>query len=54
MPEAAGDPAGPWGTNGITLTVLGSDGMTQTNMASDASNPIATSAKRFMHLRVTR
>ncbi len=52
-PEAAGDPGGPWSTNGITQTVLGSDGITQTNKASDASNPIATSGRRFMHLRVT-
>ena len=51
--EAASDPGGPWSTNGITQTVLGSDGVTQTNKASDASNPIATSGKRFMHLRVT-
>lgn len=52
--EAAGDPGGPWSTNGITQTMLGSDGITQTNKASDASNPISTSGKRFMHLRVTR
>ena len=52
--EAAADPGGLWSTNGITQTVLGSDGVTQTNKASDAGNPIATSAKRFMHLRVTR
>ena len=51
--EAANDPGGLWSTNGITLTVLGSDGVTQTNKASDAGNPIATSGKRFMHLRVT-
>jgi hypothetical protein len=53
-PEAASDPNGSWATNGITQTVLGSDGVTQTNKASDAGNPIATSGKRFMHLRVTR
>ena len=53
-PEAANDPGGSWTTNGITLIVLGSDGVTQTNKASDAGNPIATSGKRFMHLRVTR
>ena len=52
--EAADDPGGPWSTNGITQAVLGSDGVTQTNKASDAGNPIATSGKRFMHLRVTR
>lgn len=52
--EAAGDPGGPWSTNGITQIVLGSDGVTQTNKASDAGNPIATSGRRFMHLRVTR
>jgi hypothetical protein len=52
--EAAGDPGGPWSTNGITQTVLGSDGIAQTNKASDAGNPIATNGKRFMHLRVTR
>jgi hypothetical protein len=52
--EAAGDPGGPWNTNGITQTVLGGDGITQTNKTSDASNPIATSGMRFMHLRVTR
>jgi len=52
--EAASDPGGPWSTNGITQTALGSDGIAQTNRASDASNPIATSGKRFMHLRVTR
>jgi hypothetical protein len=52
--EAASDPGGPWSTNGINQTVLGSDGVTQTNKASDAGNPIATSGKRFMHLRVTR
>jgi hypothetical protein len=52
--EAASDPGGPWSTNGITQTVLGTDGITQTNKASDASNPIATNTKRFMHLRVTR
>ena len=52
--EAANDPGGPWSTNGITQAVLGSDGVTQTNKASDAGNPIATSGKRFMHLRVTR
>jgi hypothetical protein len=53
-PEGADDPGGPWSTNGIAQTVLGSDGVTQTNKASDAGNPIATSGKRFMHLRVTR
>jgi hypothetical protein len=52
--EAAGDPGGPWSTNGITQIVLGSDGIAQTNKASDAGNPIAASGKRFMHLRVTR
>jgi hypothetical protein len=52
--EAASDPGGPWSTNGITQIVLGSDGVTQTNKASDAGNPIATSGRRFMHLRVTR
>jgi hypothetical protein len=52
--EAAYDPSGLWSTNGITKTVLGSDGVTQTNRASDAGNPIATSGKRFMHLRITR
>ncbi len=52
--EAANDPGGPWSTNGLTQAVLGSDGVTQTNKASDAGNPIATSGKRFMHLRVTR
>ena len=52
--EAASNPVGPWSTNGITQTVLGSDGVTQTNKASDAGNPISTSGKRFMHLRVTR
>src|ERR1039457_6913453 len=50
--EAADAPGGPWSTNGITQAVLGSDGVTQTNKASDAGNPIATSGKRFMHLRV--
>jgi hypothetical protein len=52
--EASSNPGGSWSTNGITQTVLGSDGITQTNKASDAGNPIATSGKRFMHLRVTR
>src|SRR5882724_420783 len=52
--EAAYDPSGLWSTNGITQTVLGSDGVTQTNKASDAGNPIATSGKRFMHLKITR
>ncbi len=51
--EAASDPGGPWSTNGITQTVLGSDGVTQTNKANDVNNPIATSGKRFMHLKVT-
>lgn len=53
-PEAADDPGGPWSTNGITQMVLGSDGVTQTNKASDAGNPIATATNRFMHLKVTR
>ena len=52
--EAASDPGGPWSTNSVTQTVLGSDGVTQTNKASDAGNPIVTSGKRFMHLRITR
>ena len=52
--EAASDPGGPWSTNGIVQAVLGSDGVTQTNKASDAGNPFATSGKSFMHLRVTR
>jgi hypothetical protein len=52
--EAASDPGGPWSTNGIVQTVLDSDGVTQTNKASDDGNPIATSGKRFMYLRVTR
>ena len=52
--EAAGDPGGLWSTNGIVGSVLGSDGVTQTNKASDAANPIATIGHRFMHLRVTR
>ena len=52
--EAAADPSGAWSTNGIIQTVLGSDGVTQTNKASDAGNPIATSGKRFVHLRITR
>jgi hypothetical protein len=52
--EAANDPGGLWSTNGIAQTVLGTDGVTQTNKASDASNPIGTSGNRFMHLRVTR
>jgi hypothetical protein len=51
--EAASDLGGPWSTNGITQTVLGTDGVTQTNKASDSSNPVATSSRRFMHLRVT-
>ena len=53
-PEAADDPGGSWSTNGITQTVLGSDGVTQTNKASDAANPIATATNRVMHLKVTR
>jgi hypothetical protein len=53
-PEAATDPGGPWSTNGVTQAMLGSDGVTLTNKASDTGNPIATSGKRFMHLRVTR
>ena len=52
--EAANDPGGPWSTNGLTQAVLGSDGVTQTNKASDAGNPIATSGKRFIQLRVIR
>ena len=52
--EAADDPGGSWSTNGITQAVLGSDGVTQTNKASDAGNPIATSGKRFIQLRVIR
>jgi hypothetical protein len=51
--EAASSPGGPWGTNGITQTVVGSDGVTQTNKASDTDNPIATTGQRFMHLKVT-
>lgn len=51
--EAASDPGGSWSTNGLIQTVLGSDGVTQTNKASDVNNPIATSGKRFMHLKVT-
>ncbi len=52
--EGASDPGGSWSTNGIIETVIGGDGITQTNKASDAGNPIAISGKRFMHLRVTR
>lgn len=52
--EGASDPGGAWSTNGIIETVIGGDGVTQTNKASDLNNPIATSGKRFMHLRVTR
>ncbi len=51
--EGASDPGGSWSTNGIIETVIGGDGVTQTNKANDAGNPIATSGRRFMHLRVT-
>ena len=52
--EGASDPGGSWSTNGIIQTVIGGDGVTQTNKASDTANPFATSSNRFMHLRVTR
>jgi hypothetical protein len=54
LPEAASDPGGPWSTDGVTEAVIARDGVTQTIKASDASNPIATAARRFMHLRITR
>jgi len=53
-PEAADAPSGPWSTNGITQSVIGSDATTQTIQANDAGNPIAVSTNRFMHLKVTR
>jgi len=54
LPEAASDPGGPWSTDGVTEAVIASNGVTQTIKASDASNPIATAGRRFMHLRITR
>ncbi len=52
--EAAGDPGGPWSTNGITSAVITNNGLTQTIKASDAGNPIPPASARFMHLKVTR
>jgi hypothetical protein len=52
-PEAAGDPGGPWGTNGVTETVMDADTVAQTVKASDTGYPVATSTNRFMHLRIT-
>ena len=52
--EAAGNPGGPWSTNGITSTVITNNGVTQTIKARDAANPIPPATARFMHLEVTR
>ena len=51
--EAASDPGGPWSTNALTQTLLGADGVTQTNKVSDVDNPISAAGHRFMHLKVT-
>ena len=52
--EAANDPGGPWSTNGVMEAIVDADTVAQTIQASDAGYPIATTSKRFMHLKVTR
>jgi hypothetical protein len=52
--QTADDPGGPWSTNGVTQTFITADTITLTLKASDAANPFASAAKRFMRLKVNR